>query len=186
MSADRPSADNIPTLTEVVDWPADEPASVDEPQFGEEPQLAEEPQFGEGPHAEPDLAPPGGSLREPGNGESAGPDDGPDPMPQPGSADAVDADGSVPRAAWPAAGGDIDVAPAGTTPHSVDLARAVLDEVQRQINLVLDVRLREALAPVLARTADAMVRDARRELTAAMRDVVTRAVRQEMARRNDR
>ena len=35
---------------------------------------------------------------------------------------------------------------------------------------MLEVRLREALAPILARAADALVRDARKELTAALRE----------------
>jgi hypothetical protein len=47
------------------------------------------------------------------------------------------------------------------------------------------VRLREALAPVLARAADALIRDARKELTAALRDAVARSVAQELARRRD-
>ena len=50
---------------------------------------------------------------------------------------------------------------------------------------MLEVRLREALAPVLARVADALVRDARKELTTALRDVVARAVAEELARRRD-
>jgi hypothetical protein len=47
------------------------------------------------------------------------------------------------------------------------------------------VRLREALAPVLARAADALIRDARKELTAALREAVARSVAQELARRRD-
>ncbi len=71
-------------------------------------------------------------------------------------------------------------------PHAAvtesELARGVLADVQRQVDLMLEVRLREALAPLLARAADALVRDARAELTATLRDVVTRAVAQELSR----
>ena len=66
------------------------------------------------------------------------------------------------------------------------LTQRVLVDLQRQIDLMLEVRLREALAPVLARAADALIRDARKELTAALRDAVARSVAQELARREDR
>ena len=61
----------------------------------------------------------------------------------------------------------------------------MLADLQRQLDLMLEVRLREALAPVLARAADALIRDARKELTAALRDAVARSVAQELARRRD-
>ena len=56
----------------------------------------------------------------------------------------------------------------------------VLADLQRQVELMLEVRLREALAPILARATDALVRDARKELTAAMRDIVARSIAQEL------
>ena len=49
-----------------------------------------------------------------------------------------------------------------------------------------EVRLREALAPVLTRAADTLIREARKELTTTLRDAVARAVAQELARRRDR
>jgi hypothetical protein len=66
------------------------------------------------------------------------------------------------------------------------VTRRVLSELQKQVDLVLEVRLRELLAPVLSRAADALIRDARKELTTAMRDAVSRAIAQELARRQDR
>jgi hypothetical protein len=57
------------------------------------------------------------------------------------------------------------------------LAARVLERLQVQIDRMLEVRLREALAPALVRTADALVRDARRELVGALREAVERAVR---------
>ena len=62
-------------------------------------------------------------------------------------------------------------------------SQRLLAEVQRQVELMLEVRLRESLAPVLSRAADAMVREARKELTSAMREVVSRAIAEESARR---
>ena len=61
----------------------------------------------------------------------------------------------------------------------------MLADLQRQLDLMLEVRLREALAPVLARAADTLIRDARKELTATLRDAVARSVAQELARRRD-
>ncbi len=66
------------------------------------------------------------------------------------------------------------------------LSQRVLADLQRQLDLMLEVRLREALAPVLARAADALIRDARKELTTTLRDAVSRSVAQELARRDDR
>lgn len=62
----------------------------------------------------------------------------------------------------------------------------VLVEVQRQVELMLDYRLREALTPLLNRAADNLVREARTELASTLRDVVARAVAQELARHRTR
>ena len=62
------------------------------------------------------------------------------------------------------------------------LILGVLTQVQRQVELMLDYRLREALTPLLARAADNIVREARTELAATLHDVVARAVAQELAR----
>ncbi|HZT55924.1 MAG TPA: hypothetical protein VFA35_06840 [Burkholderiaceae bacterium] len=62
------------------------------------------------------------------------------------------------------------------------MIEGVLLEVQRQVELMLDYRLREALTPLLARAADGIVREARTELASTLRDVVARAVAQELAR----
>lgn len=62
------------------------------------------------------------------------------------------------------------------------LAQRVLNDVQRQIDGMLEFRLREALAPVLARHSEAIVRDLKDELSRTMRDVVARSVAQEVAK----
>ena len=58
----------------------------------------------------------------------------------------------------------------------------IVGELQRQVELMLDYRLRETLTPVLSRLADALVREARSELASTLRDLVTKAVAQELAR----
>lgn len=66
------------------------------------------------------------------------------------------------------------------------VTRRVLEEVQRQIDLMLEYRLREALGPLLARLSDALIREARDELASTLRDVVARAVAQEVERHRGR
>lgn len=66
------------------------------------------------------------------------------------------------------------------------LAQRVFSDVQRQIDGMLDFRLREAIGPVLARHSEALIRDLREELNRTMRDVVARSVAQEMAKLRQR
>jgi len=77
-------------------------------------------------------------------------------------------------------------APVAPPVSEAELSRQVLADLQQQLDLMLEVRLREALAPALTRAADTLIRDARKELTATLRDAVARAVAQELARRRDR
>jgi hypothetical protein len=58
----------------------------------------------------------------------------------------------------------------------------VLTELQRRTDLMLEYRLRETLTPILARLCDALIKDAREDLATTLRDVVTRAVTQELTR----
>jgi hypothetical protein len=67
-------------------------------------------------------------------------------------------------------------------PNEDQLTERILLELQRQVDLVLDYRVREVLTPILARAADALVRDARAELTRLLRDVVARSVAEELRR----
>jgi hypothetical protein len=62
------------------------------------------------------------------------------------------------------------------------IIQRVMLELQRQIDLMLEVRLREALLPVLARATDAIVLESRNELASTLRAVVSTAVTQELAR----
>ena len=109
-----------------------------------------------------------------------------------GSSPGVDAGGATAApfaAAAAAAGASVpapDAAPApaaaptSAPPSEAQLTQDVLAELQRRIDLMLEVRLREALAPILARTGDALIRDARKELTGVLREVVASAVKQQL------
>ena len=93
--------------------------------------------------------------------------------------------GSIPAAAVPAAlapSTQMAAEPVMALPSEEQLIRRVLADLQRQIDLMLEYRLREALTPLLARAADSVIRDARGELASTLRDVVARAVAQEMAK----
>ena len=76
--------------------------------------------------------------------------------------------------------------PLAVLPTEDQLTQRVLADIQRQVELMLDYRLREALAPLLARATDGLVRDARQELASTLRDVVARAVAQELSRHRTR
>jgi len=79
--------------------------------------------------------------------------------------------------------------PAAAAAPGLDEARivdAVMAGLQPRIDLMLEYRLREALAPLLARAAESMVQEARAELARTLRDVVARAVSQEVGRRRTR
>jgi hypothetical protein len=69
-----------------------------------------------------------------------------------------------------------------TEVSEAQLAHRVLGVVQKQIDGMLDYRLREAMTPILQRHTDALVRELRDELKQTMQDVITRAVAQEMAK----
>lgn len=67
-----------------------------------------------------------------------------------------------------------------------DLVQGVLADLQRQIDLMLEVKLREALAPALTRVTDTLLREARTELASTLREIVARAVAQEIDRHRQR
>ncbi len=81
-----------------------------------------------------------------------------------------------------------------TPPEAIDpevseaqLSQRILTDVQRQIDSMLEFRLRESMQPLLAQFTETLMQDLRDELSRTMRDVVTRAVAQEVAKlRNNR
>lgn len=96
----------------------------------------------------------------------------------------------VPTSPAPASPAPTSHAPVAPQPIPLDslpvlesqLAQRVLNDVQRQIDSMLEFRLREAMAPVLARHSEAIVRELKDELARTMRDVVARSVAQEVAK----
>jgi hypothetical protein len=62
------------------------------------------------------------------------------------------------------------------------LTQQVMSDIQRQIDAMLEVRLKEALAPIVTRLTDALARDARSELAKVMKEVVSRCVAEEVRR----
>lgn len=66
------------------------------------------------------------------------------------------------------------------------LSQRVLADLQHQVDLMLEVRMREVLTPLLQRAADSLVREARGELASTLREIVARAVAQELARHRGR
>ena len=74
----------------------------------------------------------------------------------------------------------------GPLPSADELTERILAEVQRQVDLMLEYRVREVLGPALSRLTDALVRETRGELASAVRDVVARAVAQELSRHRTR
>ena len=77
-----------------------------------------------------------------------------------------------------------DVLPSPVT--EAQLAHRVLSDVQRQVDSMLEFRLKEAMAPLLARHTEAIVRDLRDELNRTLKDVVARSVSQELAKLRQR
>jgi hypothetical protein len=76
--------------------------------------------------------------------------------------------------------------PEGPSDGALDarvIEEEVMAELAQRIDLMFEYRLREALAPTLARAADLLIREAREEVALTLRDVVSRAVAQQVARR---
>ena len=59
----------------------------------------------------------------------------------------------------------------------------MLELIQQRIDMVFQTRLREAIAPALARLVDGLLRDLGPELARVLRDTAEQAVTQELARR---
>jgi hypothetical protein len=92
-------------------------------------------------------------------------------------------DAAIADPALTAAAGEL---PLPRLPTEAELTEQVLAQVQRQLDLMIEYRMREALTPLLARATDNLVRDARNELASTLRDVVARAVAQELTRHRNR
>lgn len=72
------------------------------------------------------------------------------------------------------------------TPDTQAVVNEVLAELQPRIDMLFESRLREALAPALARAAEGLIRDARGELGSALHELVHDAVQRALQRRGGR
>ena len=89
----------------------------------------------------------------------------------------------------PVDGGVANAIPPALQPVSVDtraVVKEVLAELQPRIDMLFESRLREALAPALARAADGLIREARSELGTALHELVDDAVKRALQRRGGR
>lgn len=93
----------------------------------------------------------------------------------------------APIAEAPIAEAPIAEAPiAEAVPPTIDtpaLVAEVLAELQPRLDMRFEARLREALAPALARAADGLIREAREELGSALHGLVDDAVKRALQRR---
>ncbi|MEO8154309.1 MAG: hypothetical protein ABI605_14670 [Rhizobacter sp.] len=77
-------------------------------------------------------------------------------------------------------------APAAPAIDEGALIQRVLVDLDKQLDLMFEHRLRETLAPVLARMTDALVREMRQQLATSLREMVARAVSLELDRLHKR
>lgn len=75
-----------------------------------------------------------------------------------------------------------ELAPAPQLPSHDELVRQVMADIQHQLDAMLEVRMKEALAPAITRFTDALARDTRAELGVVLKDVVARAVTQALTK----
>jgi hypothetical protein len=78
--------------------------------------------------------------------------------------------------------GDTPITPEVIPLNEDQIVHRVLLDLQRQIDLMLEYRVREALLPALTRATDALVLEARNELASTLRGIVSKSVAQELAR----
>jgi hypothetical protein len=102
----------------------------------------------------------------------------------------VVAHAGTPRAAPEVPGPvEADIAPAAlvasTLVQEARIAEQVLATLQPHIDLLFEHRMRDALAPALARVYATLSDEIRNELAGALREVVARAVAEELARHRD-
>jgi hypothetical protein len=69
-----------------------------------------------------------------------------------------------------------DRAPAAALPDAQALVALVLAELAPRLEVLFEARMREAVAPALARAADLLIREIRPELAATLHDLVAEAV----------
>lgn len=81
----------------------------------------------------------------------------------------------------------LPVAEAAAVPlDEARVVQRVLADLDKQLDLMFEHRLRETLSPVLARMSDSLVREMRTQLAANLREMVARAVSLELDRLHKR
>jgi hypothetical protein len=85
-------------------------------------------------------------------------------------------------ASVPAGAAPVAPAAAAVVPSESQLVERILEDLQHQVDLVVEYRIRERLTPILERAGDVLVREARAELSRSLREVVARAVASELRR----
>ncbi len=166
-----PPADRLPTLTEVVE-------------FAGEPWMGPPAVLRSGPAPDDLFAPAACPVAPEAEAEAGGarPAEA-----SPMSVALVDLASRPPQAEpqqdspqHPAPAAILDGCPQPSLSHAVldegQLAERVLADVQERLDALFETRMREALAPALARAADGLIRDLRPELTLALRDLIQDAV----------
>jgi len=165
MTAERPGPpQSVPTLTEVISWPDAARPPRDDPRASAHGRAGDDtgPRDGE-IRGQPVLSAEAGAVAGVPTAES--------PSLSPRAAHEPSAVAQASEAGSASAGLDEDA-----------LARRVLLDLQRQLDGVLEYRVREVLTPILERAADALVRDARRELSRSLAELVDRAVAEQLRR----
>lgn len=109
-------------------------------------------------------------------------DDYPPLVPDPAYADTAPA----PLGDWPTAAARVPAAPPAPVLDEAALVEHVLADLDKQLDLMFEHRLRETLAPVLARMTDTLVREMRNQLAVSLREMVARAVALELDRLHKR
>jgi len=165
MTAERPGPpQSVPTLTEVISWPEAARPTHDDARESADSRAGDD----AGPRDTEARGQPVQSAEAPPMAKV------PTAEPPPVSPQGAHEPSAVAHASEP-----------GSTSVGVDedaLARRVLLDLQRQLDGVLEYRVREVLTPILERAADALVRDARRELSRSLADLVDRAVAEQLRR----
>jgi hypothetical protein len=88
----------------------------------------------------------------------------------------------VPSGDAPASAPSLAGAPVLPLVEPTELTAEVLFELESRIDALFEARLREALAPALARMADGLIREARDELSQRLREMVHEAVTRALER----
>ena len=153
---DAPTPDRLPTLTEVVELGKQTTAAI---AFGQ--QTLGAGQFADAPDAD-------------------------------GAAEAeAEASEPVPAISGATASRSTASAPTGRdqselSPGMQELTALVLVELQPRVEMLLEARLSEALAPVLARAAEGLIRDSRQQLAEVLQSLAEEAVAKVLEQRRFR